>query len=599
MSWSRKLKKYVIIHDPATGIRKYTFEELSNSFTGIALEIEKMPNFQPLASKNTLSLFDLVKGTLGLNKYLLFLLGLSLSIEVLSLLNPLFMQYVTDSVITSQSKNNLYTLACAFIGLVIIQVYIEYIRGNMVIYLTNNLTEQFSSNLVNHLLMLPLSYFENRQKGDIQSKFLSIDQIQKKISTDFINAVLDGIMIIINVIVMLIYSRLLTGLVCISLLIYFFLRQASYHFLKKQTESSIVQHANANSIFLETLQGILPIKLFLKEKTRFRKWRNSYIKSINSDIKISRINVLYNTTNQLLFNLEHILVICIGATLVLANQFSAGMLIAYLSYRLLLVNKTTSFIQHVFDYKLISIQLRRLSDILFHQPEFINTMVKTHSLIEGALTIKNLSFNYQANQPYILDNINLHIKAGEKIAIIGPSGCGKSTFLKLLMGLLTPASGDIYLDDILISDFGLKNYRELTAAVMQNDTLLSGSILENIVFFEENIPMDEVYQVAKLACIHDTIMQLPMGYETLVGEMGASLSGGQKQRILLARALYKKPKLLFLDEATSHLDSNTEKQINLSLKSLTITQIIIAHRQETIQMADRIIDLSFYTSKNN
>lgn len=588
----KKVKKNsIIIHDPELGVRKCSMEEVSNLFTGIALEVERATTFKKITNKNNLSLYDLVKTIKGINKYILFLILLSISIEFLSLLNPLFMQYVTDDVIGYSDINNLYVIASAFVILLFIQIFTEYIRGNMVIYLTNNLTEQFSSNVVNHLLKLPLSFFEKRKKGDIQSKFQSIDQIQKKISTDFINTVLDGFMIIINLAVMLIYSRLLTAIVILSLFIYLSIRFASYHFLRKQTESSIYEHAKATSIFLETLQGIIPIKSFLKERVRFNTWRACYINSLNADIKVSKINVLYNVANQLLFHFEHLVVVCVGAVLVLSNKFSVGMLIAFLAYRLLLVNKASSFIHNLFDYKLISIHLRRLSDILFQQPEVIEAGIKKVDTIKGALTLQNLSFKYNPTDGFILNKINLDIKEGEKVALVGSSGCGKSTLLKVMMGLLNKTEGEILIDGIPLQDFGLKNYRDFTASVMQEDSLLSGSILDNISFFDENIDIERVYSVAKLAYIHDSISKLPMGYETLVGEMGSTLSGGQKQRILLARALYKRPKILFLDEATSHLDMENEKNINSSLKSLDLTQIIIAHRIETIQMADRVIDL--------
>lgn len=205
--------------------------------------------------------------------------------------------------------------------------------------------------------------------------------------------------------------------------------------------------------------------------------------------------------------------------------------------------------------------------------------------------MENIVFKYNANERAILNNVTLQINAGEKIAIVGSSGCGKSTLLKVMMGLLDKTEGEIFIDGIPIKDFGLKNYRALTASVMQDDALLTGSIMDNISFFDEVVDMERVYHVSKLAHIHEAICKFPMGYETLVGDMGSTLSGGQKQRILLARALYKQPKILFLDEATSHLDIKNEKNINQALKALDITQIVIAHRQETIEMADRVIDL--------
>lgn len=588
----KKVKKNkVIIHDPAIGVRQCTLDEFSKSYTGIVLEVEKSNDFKEIYSHQKLTLFNLFKTVQGVNKFIMLLILLSLSIEILSLLNPLFIQYVTDDVIGFSERGNLYVIAGAFSILVILQVFTEYIRGNFVIYFTNNLTEQFSSNVVKHILKLPLEFFEKRHKGDLQSKFQAIDHIQKKISTDFVNTVLDGFMICINFFIMSVYSPLLTALVACALLICLGFRYASYHQLRKQTEASIQQHAKAMTIFLETLHGIIPIKSFLKERARFGTWRNCYIDSLNADIRISKLNVVYQVANQLLFHVEHIVVVCVGASLVLANKFSLGMLVAFLAYRVLLVNKTSSFIQNMFDYKLISIQLNRLSDILFQPPEVVETGLGEGEHIKGALALENVCFHYNAHEKNILNNVTLHIKAGEKIVLIGPSGCGKSTLLKIMMGLLNKTKGDIYIDNIPIHEFGLQNYRALTASVMQDDALLSGSILDNIAFFDEQIDLERVYQVAKLASIHDTIANFPMGYETLVGDMGSTLSGGQKQRLLLARALYKQPKILFLDEATSHLDVENEKNINQALKQLDITQIIIAHRKETIRMADRVIDM--------
>ena len=584
-------KNHIVIHDPACGIRKCSMDDVSKAFTGIALEVEKANDFHKITAKGTLKLTDFVKTATGVNTFLVLLIFLSLSIEVLSLMNPLFMQFVTDNVLSSNSIGNLYVIAAAFAILGLFHVFTEYIRGSMVIYLTNHLTEKFSSNVVKHILKLPLEFFEKRSKGDLQSKFQSIDQIQKKISTDFINTVLDGLLIFVNLFVMLIYSPRLTMFVVASLLIYVVIRYSSYYFLEKSTEKSIYQHAKAATYFLETLEGIMSIKSFAKENPRFDIWRNSYVNSLNADIHVSRLNLAYTIANQLLFNLELIVVVCIGASLVLSNQLSIGMLIAFLAYRLLLVNKASSFIQNVFDYKLISIQLNRLSDIVFQKPEIIEDGFGQIELMQGSIALQNICFKYNPMDDYILSNINLDIKAGEKVAIIGPSGCGKSTLLKVMMGLLEKTQGDIYIDGISMNDFGLKNYREFTSSVMQEDILLSGSILENISFFDEELDLAFVYEVAKLAYIHDVISKLPMGYETRVGDMGSMLSGGQKQRILLARALYKRPKILFLDEATSHLDDENEKNINQSLKALNITQIIVAHRHETIQMADRVISL--------
>lgn len=584
-------KNKIILHDPAIGVRTCSLDEFSQSFTGIVLEVEKADDFQQVRAQHKLCLYDIIKTVPRFNHLLGLLLLLSLSIELLTLLNPLFIQYVTDQVIASNSLSNLYTVASGFTLFVLLHTLAEYTRGHLVLYTTTHVTESFSSNVFKHLLTLPTSFFETRHQGDLQSKFQSIEQIQTKISTDFINTLLDGVMFIINLMVMLIYSRILTAIVMSAFLLYVSLRYASYQSLKNQTASAVYLHAKVATTFLETLRAITPIKLFLKESGRFNTWRNGYIDALNADIQISKKQILYRVANHFLFNIEFIIVVCVGTQLVLTKQFSIGMLIAFLAYRLMLVNKSSSFIQNIFDYQLISVQLNRLSDILFQESELTHTDIKCTKQPKGSLSLQAISFQYTPTDNNILNQVTLNIRPGEKVAIIGPSGCGKSTLLKVMMGLLPPTSGNIYIDDIPLNVFGLNHYRNITAAVMQHDSLLTGSIIDNITFFDEQIDLEYVYYVATLACIHDMISTLPMGYETLVGDMGSTLSGGQKQRLLLARALYKRPNILFLDEATSHLDDDNEQRINQALKSLNITQIMVAHRKETIKMADRVIDL--------
>jgi len=211
--------------------------------------------------------------------------------------------------------------------------------------------------------------------------------------------------------------------------------------------------------------------------------------------------------------------------------------------------------------------------------------------VKGDLKLNQLFYQYNQYTPYVIHNLSLHIRPGEKVVITGASGIGKTTLLKIMLGLISPSKGDILIDDIPISTLGFKKYRSFCASVMQDDTLISGSILDNIAFMDNRIDINRVYEVAKIAQIHDDIIKMPMNYETPIGDMGSALSGGQKQRILIARALYKRPKVLFLDEATSHLDIENEIKINEGLKQLNITQVSIAHREETIKMADRIIKL--------
>ena len=208
--------------------------------------------------------------------------------------------------------------------------------------------------------------------------------------------------------------------------------------------------------------------------------------------------------------------------------------------------------------------------------------------IKGDLKLENISFRYSDMEPYILNDSQLDIKAGESVCLVGPSGCGKSTLMKVMLGLLEPSEGKILIDGVDIKMFGYRNYRSQIASVMQDDQLLSGSISDNISFFDPNYDQQKIEEYAKFAIIHDEIMQMPMGYNSLIGDMGTTLSGGQKQRILLARALYKKPSILFLDESTAHLDIYLEQEINGNIAQMNLTRIVIAHRPETINFADRV-----------
>ena len=308
----------------------------------------------------------------------------------------------------------------------------------------------------------------------------------------------------------------------------------------------------------------------------------------NANTNISRLKMAFDLIRQFLFGSLHILAIYIGASMVLDAQFSVGMLVAFLAYQDQFIERISSFIDGVITFKITSLHLERLSDILLSkvEPRYKMQKASSHQVKRGKIALEKVSFRYSEEEDYVFEDVSLTIKPGEKVALVGPSGSGKSTLARVIIGILQQTSGGVSIDDTSTTEMG-ENLLSEVATVMQDGQLLSGSLMENIAFFDHDMDMDRVVECAKIACIHETIMDLPMGYGSLVGDMGTTLSGGQKQRILLARALYKKPRILLLDEATSSLDLATEAAISKNIDNLNITRIVIAHRPETIKNVDR------------
>ncbi|KIE06022.1 Uncharacterized protein NF27_CF00060 [Candidatus Jidaibacter acanthamoeba] len=589
----------VIIHDPAVGIMKYTLAEVSKHFTGVALELIPTVDFQKKKEKTNLYLSDLWSSVIGLKKQLLQILLVSFSLEVFEIIIPIFTQLVTDDVIVAKDYPLLYVLGIGFGLLMFTKALSSFVRSWIIIYLSNTLNIQLVANLMYHLFKLPLNYFEKRHIGDIISRFNSLTQIQEKLSIDFVVAIVDGCMIIITFIMMLIYSPLLTLVVTVTLSLYIMVRIILYPTMLYRAQESLILSAKEQSIFMESIRAILPLKVFGKETIRESIWQNCYIDKLNANISVSRLNLVYQFLMELIFGLEQVLIIALGAKSIMDdNGFSIGMLIAYLSYRQQFISKAQNMIEKLLQYKMLKIHLERVADIALTVPEQnIQGVIKDIKIVDGNLQVENLAFRYSEQDPYIFKNINFTVKKGETLAIIGPSGCGKTTLMKVLLGLLTSSSGNIFIDNVDIKKLGLHTYRSQIAAVMQDDMLLSGSIADNICFFDPEPNYEHMYTCAMIAAIHNDIVHMPMSYQTLVGDMGTTLSGGQKQRVLLARALYTRPKILFLDEATSHLDINNENIINKHIKQIGVTCIIISHSKETVGIADHIFDLEAVLKK--
>lgn len=585
-------KKGVVIHDPARGIRFYTFAELSKNFTGVALELFPASRFKKKVERQQVRLADMMGNVVGLKRSLLQIALLALVLEFLSLVGPFFNQWVVDQAIVTGDVDLVVTLAIGFGLLKIVTVAIEAVRGWAVIVMSTSLNVQWLANLFLHMVRLPISYFDKRQMGDVVSRFNSIHAIQNTLTNSFIGAVLDGILTVGTLILMLVYSGYLSIISIVAILLYMVLRMSFYAALMSASENAIVFDAKQQTMFMETIRGIQSIRLFAKEKERAARWLNVVVDQKNASLRTQRLNLIFQTGNRLVFGIEAILVLALGAQMVIENLFSVGMLFAFISYKGQFTSRISSLIDKYFELKMLTLQGERLADIALTAPEVDNhAFAYELATISPTIEVRNLSFRYGAVEKLVLENVNLKIEAGESVAIIGPSGCGKTTLIKILLGILTETSGRIEIGGISLKQLGIANYRKMIGTVMQEDALFAGTVSDNISFFDAGADQDWVQTCGRMAALHDEIMAMPMGYNSLVGDMGTALSGGQKQRLLLARALYCRPKILFLDEATSHLDVANEQLVTKVIQTLPLTRVIVAHRSETIAGVDRVIDL--------
>ena len=583
----------VTILDPAFGKRVLSFDEVSQHFTGVALELWPNTDFEKKQEKNQIELKSLIGHVRGLWKSLGQILILALALEIFSLISPFFMQWVIDHVIVSADRDLLTVLAIGFAILMCLQQLISVFRSWIMMYMSTHLNVQWRANVFNHLINVPVSYFERRSLGDVVSRFGSIDSIQRTLTSTFLEAILDGLMTVFTLILMFIYSPKLAWIAIATMSLYALIRWLWYAPLKRATEAEIIHAAKQSSHFMETVRGAKTIKLFQRQDLRRSMWLGLLVNQVNASLTTQKLSLGFRLANGFLFGLENILIIWLGATLVLDGNFTVGVMMAFIAYKNQFDGRVAGLIDKFIEVKMLQIDIERLSDIVLTEPEklYAETEINDISNAENAIEVSNLQFKYSENDPLILKNVSFKIPVNQSVAIIGPTGCGKTTLLHVLLGVFHQTEGEIKVMGQNLDPLGLNFVRDQIGTVLQDDILFAGSIAENICFFDSTPNLEWMNECAEIAAIHQDILKMPMGYQTLVGDIGNMLSGGQKQRIILARALYKKPKILFMDEATSHLDIQKEHEVNEKLKQLKITKILIAHRPETIASAERVIAL--------
>ncbi len=583
--------KRITVHDPAVGERTLTLKEASPHFTGVALELSPTQGFEKKTEKTPFDLRVLFAGQRGLWRAFGQMAVLSLVLETFSILMPMLSQWVIDDVVVTRDTPLLTVLCLAMFLLAFMALCTRLLRGWIVLGASLSWKISSSTNVFRYLLKLPLSYFDKRHTGDVMSRFASVGHIQDTITTNLIETVLDGVVSLITLGLMFLYSPMLAGIVLAVAVLQALVRFAVFKPYRQATEELIVRDATIQTFLLESLRGISAIKFFARPNWRVGGWMNQQASMVNAQVKQERIGIFYEFVNGTISAVEGGLILYLAGTLIIEEKFTIGMLVAFLAYKGQFLQRASELLERVINLRLLKLQGERLADIVLTEAEAPSPAHAAASLQADApmtLEMRNVTFRYAAGEEPVLHQLDLTLHTGQAVAIVGPSGCGKSTLLKVLSGQVIPESGEVLLNGVPIQRLGAEAFRSVLGTVFQDDQLFSCSIYDNIAMNDQEASHDKVMAAAKLACIHDDIERMPMGYQTLVGGMGATLSGGQKQRLLLARALYKQPRFLLLDEYTSHLDFDTEAQVQQAINALGCGRFIITHREHSLSEGDEI-----------
>jgi ATP-binding cassette, subfamily B, bacterial len=583
--------KRVAIVDPALGRRHLTAAEFDEGFTGVALTFEPGVQFRKRGATSKSMGRQIVGGLLrtpGTPGILLQILGASVILQVLGLTMPLFTKVVVDQVLPHQMTDIMAILAVGMLVLVLIQMAATYLRSALLMRLKAHLDPQMMLNFFEHVFTLPYQFFQTRASGDLLMRLTSNSNIREVLTIQTSSVVLDAVLVI-GYLGILLAIQPVFGLIALVLgIAQIFLLLATTPRMREIMARDLAAQADSQSYTVEALSGIATLKASGSEDRALDRWSNLYFKELGVSLRRDHLAVLLESAQTTLRTLSPLVLLWVGAMFVLNGQMSLGTMLAINVLATSFLTPLASLVRSGQTLPLVAAYLERIGDVLEAEPEQDLGSVQNVPQLRGRIELKNIDFRYSENAPLILQDISMAIEPGQKVALAGLTGSGKSTLAKICMGLYPPSNGEVFYDGLPLQSLRYPSLRSQFGVVMQDPFLFSGSIRENIAFNDPTLSLEAVVRAAKLAAIDDEIIQMPMGYETMVGEGGARLSGGQLQRIALARALAHNPVILILDEATSHLDAVTERLVDHNLSQLSCTRIVIAHRLSTVRNADVI-----------
>jgi ATP-binding cassette subfamily B protein len=587
--------KHVWVADPGLGLRKYTKEFFCKNWNGITLVVEPTPEFKKQKEdKSSVRSFlqfvrpyKLILGEVLLASILLNLFGLA---------TPIFTQNIIDKVLT---HNNVSMLNLMLVGMLIVLVFrilVAIVRQYLIVHTSMKIDLKMLVAFYKHLLALPLGYFKVRKIGDFIARFGENMRIRDFLTNTALTLILDTMLVIVYISLMFYYNASLAWMVMVFIPLFVGIALGFTPFLRKLNIDSFAAHAESDSHLIESINGIDTVKAMNMEYHTRWKWEEKFIKNLNIDFKLYNAAIYFHSLGDFVSGLSSTIVLWYGAHEVMSGSLSIGALMAFMALLGSVMTPINRIIVAWDSIQQTLVSIDRLTDVFGAKPEFPESMDDATGLVlreaAGEIVFKDVYFRYGgADDPYILSKINLKIMPGQKVAIVGRSGSGKSTLVRLIPRFYDVTEGRITIDGCDIRTINLANLRRIVGFVLQDNFVFSGTIRENISLGDPEETMEKVIEAARLANANDFIADLPLGYETRIGESGLQLSGGQIQRITIAQVIYRTPRIIILDEATSSLDTESEQVIQRNLDEIlrNRTAIIIAHRLSTVRNADNII----------